>query len=319
MIEKTRHPLDRITKADIDEAYSKFVDDSCSFEIQLSRYTPQTLWSAQKSFTGNSIDKVSDYMTRLYLKFEITDHIEILKAVYGLTYAAVRSTEDLEVNYGAAKIVYILLKNIKDDVFKKSIEMFFEYPTATRLLSEFVFNGMMCEEPSAVDREWNVAFLQAVSYPDVAQRLDKTKAFASNWNLIAKSYANAYLHSRTNQERKQIEDKIVSACKGMDDICAVHLIVGAVVDLSEAARRPGHDRILHQSVDLITGSVSEVSRATTPEMLMELGINMLMNIGKTPKALLLEAASHRDINLVPNKTNSNYDKLVGLALKRMCA
>jgi len=298
----------------IDEMCAKNKEQEISYKSLISDYNPKTLWQLHSCFENSSIDEQREIIRELFIKFDLKDDIEKLKIVYGLAFTAIRVSKDETVNWWAANIVRILA--LEDELF--DLEIFNDFPFGRSMIERFLVSNLMTCELSASKIKRTVSFLKNGGYPNVDSLEQTAKVFLDGWKPLAQNYGRSYQGSIPDSERQVLEKKIMDSCKKMNDISAVHKIVDFTMQLYKAARQTSQmgGGIWMHTIDLKTGK-QETSTQATADMVYELGIKMLMNIGNNPKEILLRAKKRDDIMCVPNEPDSNYDNLVDKALNRL--
>ena len=311
----TRCGKTKITVKMIDEMCEKNNTLNVSYKHVLNEYKNKTLWQLNLCFKGNNINEQRSIIKNLFIKFDLKDDLEKLKAVYGIAFTAIRASKDETVNWWAANIVRAIA--LEDELF--DLEIFSGFPTGRTLLEKFLIASLMnCLLPDVTVKRV-IGFLKSGNHPDADKYVQISKTFLEGWKPIAEDYVNDYWRSHTESERDSIEKSIMVSCRKMNDMSAVYLItdyISRIYISAQQRKQMGGGGIWMQTINLETG-VRQTFEEATPDMLYQLGVRMLTNIGKNPKEFLQRAIKHDDINCIPNEPNSNYDNLVKDALSKM--
>jgi len=301
----------------------KLIDEMCeknntlnvSYKNVLNEYKNKTLWQLHLCFKGSNIAEQRSIIKELFIKFDLKDDLEKLKAIYGIAYTAMRESKDESVNWWAANIVRTIA--LEDELF--DLDIFSGFPTGRTMLEKFLIVSLMSCVLPAITVKRIIGFLKSGNHPDADKYIQISKTFLDGWKPIAEDYVNDYWRSHTESERKAIEKNIMVSCRKMNDMSAVYLItdyISRIYIVAQQRKQMGGGGIWSQTIDLQTG-VRQTYEEATPDMLYQLGVRMLTNIGDNPKEYLHRATKHDDIHCIPNETNSSYDNLVKDALSRM--
>jgi len=299
----------------IDEMCEKNNTLEVSYKHVLNEYKNRSLWQLHLCFKGNNINEQRSIIKNLFIKFDLKDDLEKLKAVYGIAFTAIRESKDETANWWAANIIRTIA--LEDELF--DLEIFNGFPTGRTMLEKFLVTSLMSCVLPAVTVKRIIGFLKSGNHPDADKYVQISKTFLEGWKPIAEDYVNDYWRSHTESERKAIENNIMISCRKMNDMSAVYLITDYISRIYIAAQQRkemGSGGIWMQTINLETGA-RQTSEEATPDMLYQLGVRMLTNIGEKPGEYLHRALKHDDINCIPNEPNSNYDNLVKDALSKM--